>query len=66
MSCLSQIEMSCFRIVPREKGREMDTIQMSPKEIIRLEAMQRVKEKRMSQVEAARQLRLSERQVQRL
>jgi Integrase core domain. len=44
----------------------MDTIQMSPKEITRLEAMQRVKEKRMSQVEAARQLRLSERQVQRL
>jgi len=35
----------------------MDTIQMSPKEITRLEAMQRVKEKRMSQVEAARQLR---------
>ena len=44
----------------------MDTIQMSPKEITRLEAMQRVKDKRMSQVEAARQLRLSERQVQRL
>lgn len=44
----------------------MDTIQMSPKEITRLEAMQRVKEKRMSQVEAARQLRISERQVQRL
>ena len=44
----------------------MDTIQMSPKEITRLEAMQRVKDKRMSQVEAARQLRLRERQVQRL
>jgi len=44
----------------------MDTISMSPKEITRLEAMQRVKDKRMSQVEAARQLRMSERQVQRL
>jgi transposase len=44
----------------------MDTIQMSPKEITRLEAMQRVKDKRMSQVEAARQMGLSERQVQRL
>jgi transposase len=44
----------------------MDTIQMSAKEITRLEAMQRIKGKRMSQVEAARQLRLSERQVQRL
>jgi len=44
----------------------MDAIQMSPKEITRLEAMQRVKDRRMSQVEAARQLGLSERQVQRL
>jgi transposase len=44
----------------------MDTIEMSPKEVTRLEAMQRVKDKRMSQVEAARQLGLSERQVQRL
>jgi transposase len=44
----------------------MDTISMSPKEITRLEAMQRIKEQRMSQVEAARQMGLSERQVQRL
>lgn len=44
----------------------MDTIQMSAKEITRLEAMQRVKDQRMSQVEAARQMGLSERQVQRL
>jgi transposase len=44
----------------------MDTISMSPKEITRLEAMQRVKDQRMSQVEAARQLGMSERQVQRL
>lgn len=39
---------------------------MSEKEMTRLEIMQKLKEKRMSQAEAARQMRVGERQVQRL
>jgi transposase len=39
---------------------------MSKKEMTRLEIMQKLKEKRMSQAEAARQMRIGERQVRRL
>jgi transposase len=43
-----------------------ELLQMSDKEITRLEAMQRIKDKRLTQKEAARILRLSIRQIKRL
>jgi transposase len=43
-----------------------ELLRMSSKEITRLEAMQRIKDKRMTQKEAARMLKLSVRQVKRL
>jgi transposase len=49
------------------KGQEMDELlSMSDKEITRLEAMQRIKDKRLTQKEAARMLNLSVRQIKRL
>jgi transposase len=49
------------------KGQEMDELlSMSSKEITRLEAMQRIRDKRLTQKEAARMLNLSVRQVKRL
>jgi predicted DNA-binding protein (UPF0251 family) len=49
------------------KGHEMDEIlPMSNKEITRLEVMQRLKDKRLMQKEAAQQLGISVRQVKRL
>jgi len=49
------------------KGHEMDELlTMSNREITRLEAMQRIKDKRLTQKEAARMLRLSVRQIKRL
>jgi transposase len=44
----------------------MELLTMSPKEMTRLEIMQKLKEKRMSQAEAARLMGLGERQVRRL
>jgi len=51
---------------PWRKGREMDIIQMSTKEINRLEILERVKAKQMTQRVAAEILKLSTRQVKRL
>jgi transposase len=49
------------------KGQKMDKLlTMSSKEITRLEAMQRIKDKRLTQKEAARLLNMSVRQVKRL
>jgi len=49
------------------KGHEMDELlTMSNREITRLEAMQRIKDKRLTQKEAARMLSLSVRQIKRL
>lgn len=49
------------------KGHEMDELlTMSNREITRLEAMQRIKDKRLTQKEAARMLNLSVRQIKRL
>src|SRR5512139_1237568 len=49
------------------KGHEMDELlTMSNREITRLEAMQRIKNKRLTQKEAARMLSLSVRQIKRL
>jgi len=49
------------------KGHEMDELlRMSNREITRLEAIQRIKDKRLTQKEAARILSLSVRQVKRL
>jgi transposase len=49
------------------KGREMDELlTMNKREITRLEAMQRIKDKRLTQKEASRMLDLSVRQVKRL
>jgi len=49
------------------KGHEMDKLlPMSNREITRLEAMQRIKDKRLTQKEAARILNLSVRQIKRL
>ena len=50
-----------------ERDKKVDEIlQMSSKELSRLEVMQRLTEKRMSQKEAAEQLRRSVRQVKRI
>jgi transposase len=49
------------------KGQKMDELlTMSNREITRLEAMQRIKDKRLTQKEAARMLNLSVRQIKRL
>lgn len=49
------------------KGHEMDELlTMSNREITRLEAMQRIKDKRLTQKETARMLNLSVRQIKRL
>jgi transposase len=49
------------------KGQKMDKLlQMSNKEITRLEAIQRIKDKRLTQKEASRMLGISVRQVKRL
>src|SRR5512136_124918 len=49
------------------KGREMDELlTMSKRELTRLEIMQRIKEKRLTQKEAAHMLGMSIRQVKRL
>jgi len=49
------------------KGREMDELlTMSNRELTRLEVMQRIKAKRLTQKEAARALNLSVRQIKRL
>jgi len=49
------------------KGHEMDNLlTMSKRELTRLEAMQRLKDKRLTQKEAARMLGLSVRQIKRL
>ena len=49
------------------KGHEMDELlTMSDKEITRLEVMQRLKDKRLTQKEAARMLGISIRQVKQL
>ena len=49
------------------KGHEMDELlTMSNREITRLEAMQRIKDKRLTQKEAARMLSLSVRQIKRM
>ena len=49
------------------KGHEMDELlTMSKQEITRLEAMQRIKDKRLTQKEAARMLKLCVRQIKRL
>ena len=45
---------------------EEKVIEMSKKELTRLEIVQRVADKRMKHAEAARQLSLSERQIKRL
>ena len=52
--------------VPCEGDVEMDLITMSPKEVNRLEVIQRVQEKRMTRKAAAELLGISERQVKRL
>jgi predicted DNA-binding protein (UPF0251 family) len=52
--------------VPCERDVEMDLLTMSPKEVNRLEVVQRVDEKRMKQKAAAELLGISERQVKRL
>jgi hypothetical protein len=44
----------------------MDLLTMSPKEVNRLEVIQRVQEKRIKQAMAAELLGISERQVKRL
>ena len=43
-----------------------ELLTMSKQELTRLEAMQRIKEKRLTQKEAARMLNLSVRQIKRL
>jgi transposase len=43
-----------------------ELLTMSDREITRLEAMQRIKDKRLTQKEAARMLKISTRQVKRL
>lgn len=48
------------------RGQKVDTIEMSGKELTRLEVMQRLKGKRMTQAEAGRVLGISARQVKRL
>jgi transposase len=49
------------------KGQKMDELlTMSEQEITRLEAMQRIEEKRLTQKEASRMLKLSVRQIKRL
>lgn len=48
------------------RGQKVDTIEMSGKELTRLEVMQRLKGKRMTQAEAGRVLGISVRQVKRL
>jgi transposase len=60
MSLFSQIKMS-----PSE-DEKMETVNMSTKEISRLEVIQKVKEKRMSQKEAGVILGLGVRQIKRL
>ena len=60
MSLFSQVKMS-----PR-KGREMDILTMSTKELSRLEVMQRLDKKKMSQKGASEILHLCRRQVKRL
>ena len=61
MSLSAKVKMS-----PR-KGQEMDELlAMSAKELSRLEVMQRLSEKRMSQKEAGRILKVSTRQIKRL
>jgi transposase len=62
MSLSTKVKMSPFR-----KGQEMDRLlEMSTKELSRLEVMQRLSEKRMSQKEAGKMLNLSTRQIKRL
>jgi transposase len=62
MSLSTKVKMSPFR-----KGQEMDKLlEMSAKELNRLEVMQRLSEKRMSQKEAGTILDLSVRQIKRL
>jgi len=52
---------------PSRKGQKVDELlDMSTKELSRLEVMQRLAEKRLSQKEAAKMLDLSVRQVKRL
>jgi transposase len=60
MSLFAKIKMSPLG------GREMETITMSSKEISRLEVMQKLGEKRMSQKEAGVILGVSERHIKRL
>jgi hypothetical protein len=60
MSLFSKVKMS-----PSE-DEKMETISMSTKEISRLEVMQKLDEKRMSQKEAGRILHLGVRQIKRL
>jgi hypothetical protein len=61
MSLFTKVKMSPL------KGQEMDRLlEMSPKELSRLEVMQRLSRKQMSQKEAGRLLSLSVRQIKRV
>src|SRR6476659_336163 len=61
MSLSTKVKMS------PSKGQEMDKLlEMSPKELNRLEVMQRLSKKQMSQKEAGRMLDISVRQIKRL
>ncbi len=62
MSLSTKVKMS-----PSRKGQEMDKLlEMSTKELNRLEVMQKLSEKRMRQKEAGRILDVSTRQIKRL
>ena len=58
---------SCRRRRNRARGRHcVELIEMSARELSRVEVMQRIKSARLDQQEAARVLRLSVRQIKRL
>jgi transposase len=62
MSLSTKVKMSLL-----SKGQEMDKLlQMSTKELSRLEVMQRLSQKKLNQKEAGRILKLSRRQIKRL
>jgi hypothetical protein len=66
MSGLSQVKMSAFTDNRRSGQLKGETLRMSSKELQRVEIMERLLAKRLSQVEAGQHLGLSTRHVRRL
>ena len=68
MSPLTKVEMSLLREIElsSEEDGKVDLLTMSKKELTRVEVMQRLKAKRLSQAEASAMLGISVRQVKRL